>query len=96
METKAKKQFNWRSFVSVLTAFSFIGLTFTGFILFVVSPGRIAIQTALSIFLGALIGSNMGANLNRHFLSSKLKIIFGIAFLCIAFKYIWMFMGVRL
>ncbi|MBN1972041.1 MAG: DUF4405 domain-containing protein [Sedimentisphaerales bacterium] len=49
METKAKNQFNWRSFVSVLTAFSFIGLTFTGIILFVVPPGRIANWTGWTL-----------------------------------------------
>ncbi len=58
--------------------------------------GYAVIQTALPLCLGALIGSNMGAVINRHFPSSLLKIIFGIAFLCIASKYIWMFMGVKL
>jgi hypothetical protein len=42
MSEKAKKLFNWRSYVSVLTALSFIGMTFTGIILFFVPPGRIA------------------------------------------------------
>ncbi len=49
METNTKKQFNWRSFVSVLTAFSFIGITFTGIILFVVPPGRIANWTGWTL-----------------------------------------------
>lgn len=42
MSKEAKKVFNWRSYVSVLTALSFIGMTFTGIILFFVPPGRIA------------------------------------------------------
>ena len=42
MSEGAKKAFNWRSYVSVLTALSFIGMTFTGIILFFVPPGRIA------------------------------------------------------
>jgi len=42
MSEGAKKVFNWRSYVSVLTALSFIGMTFTGIILFFVPPGRIA------------------------------------------------------
>ena len=42
METEIKKRFSWRSFVSVLTALSFIVLTFTGVVLFIVPPGRIA------------------------------------------------------
>ncbi len=49
MEANAKKRFNWRAFVSVLTAFSFIGMTFTGIILFVVPPGRIANWTGWSL-----------------------------------------------
>ena len=42
MSEEAKKKFNWRSYVSVLTALSFIGMTFTGIILFFVPPGRVA------------------------------------------------------
>jgi len=37
-----KSQFSWRAFVSVLTAVSFIGMTLSGIILFVMPPGRIA------------------------------------------------------
>jgi len=42
MSEQAKTKFNWRSYVSVLTALSFIGMTFTGIILFFVPPGRVA------------------------------------------------------
>jgi len=42
MSEEKRKMFNWRAFVSVLTALSFIGMAFTGVILFVVPPGRIA------------------------------------------------------
>ncbi len=42
MSKEKNRQFNWRAFVSVLTALSFIVMTFTGVILFVVPPGRIA------------------------------------------------------
>jgi hypothetical protein len=42
MSNDTKKRFNWRAFVSVLTALSFVGMAFTGVILFVVPPGRIA------------------------------------------------------
>ncbi len=35
-------KFNWRAFFSVLSALSFIGMVFTGVILFVIPPGRIA------------------------------------------------------
>jgi len=42
MSKDTTKQFSWRAFFSVLTALSFIGMAFTGVILFVVPPGRIA------------------------------------------------------
>jgi len=42
MSEETKKKFNWRSYVSVLTALSFIGMAFTGIILFFVPPGRVA------------------------------------------------------
>ena len=42
MSEETKKKFNWRSYVSVLTALSFIGMAFTGIILFYVPPGRVA------------------------------------------------------
>lgn len=42
MSEEKRKLFNWRAFFSVLTALSFIGMAFTGVILFVVPPGRIA------------------------------------------------------
>jgi hypothetical protein len=42
MSKQRNRQFNWRAFVSVLMALSFVGMTFTGVILFVVPPGRIA------------------------------------------------------
>ncbi|HEC02295.1 MAG TPA: DUF4405 domain-containing protein [Phycisphaerales bacterium] len=42
-------KFSWRSFVSVLTAASFVGMVFTGVILFIVPPGRIANWTGWTI-----------------------------------------------
>ena len=50
MKTNGNKIFNWRSFTSILTAFSFLGLTISGIILFVVPPGRIANWTGWTIF----------------------------------------------
>ncbi len=49
MEKNRKMQFNWRAFFSVLSALSFIGMVFTGVILFVVPPGRIANWTGWTI-----------------------------------------------
>ncbi|MBN1804222.1 MAG: DUF4405 domain-containing protein [Sedimentisphaerales bacterium] len=42
MSKETKIKFSWRAFFSLLAAVSFIGMTFTGVILFVVPPGRIA------------------------------------------------------
>lgn len=49
MGNNTKKRFNWRSFISVLTALSFIGMAFTGVILFVVPPGRVANWTGWTL-----------------------------------------------
>ena len=42
MNANATRRFSWRAFASVLTGLSFVGMLFTGVILFVVPPGRIA------------------------------------------------------
>lgn len=49
MSKETKIQFSWRAFFSLLAAVSFIGMTFTGVILFVVPPGRIANWTGWTI-----------------------------------------------
>jgi len=49
MSKDTTKQFSWRAFFSVLTALSFIGMVFTGVILFVVPPGRIANWTGWTL-----------------------------------------------
>jgi hypothetical protein len=49
MEKNSKLQFNWRAFFSVLSALSFIGMVFTGVILFVVPSGRIANWTGWTL-----------------------------------------------
>ena len=49
MSEETRKRFNWRAFFSVLTAISFIGMAFTGVILFVVPPGRIANWTGWTL-----------------------------------------------
>jgi len=51
MTNDSKKKFNWRAFVSVLTAISCIGMTFSGVILFVVPPGRIANWSGWTLML---------------------------------------------
>lgn len=42
MSANTTWSFSWRAFASVLTGLSFVGMIFTGVILFVVPPGRIA------------------------------------------------------
>jgi len=49
MEQNRNINFNWRAFFSVLAGLSFIGMVFTGVILFVVPPGRIANWTGWTI-----------------------------------------------
>jgi uncharacterized membrane protein YgcG len=43
------QKFSWRAFASVLSGLSFIGMVFTGVILFVVPPGRIANWTGWTL-----------------------------------------------
>ncbi len=42
MSQATQTSFNWRGFTSITTALSFLGLAFTGMVLFFVPPGRIA------------------------------------------------------
>ena len=78
---------------SSLTCFCVNAFLSSGFKLF---QGYAVIQVALPLCLGALIGSNIGAVLNKRFPSPLLKIIFGLTFLYISFKYISLFLGAKL
>jgi len=49
MGKKTNKEFSWRAFASVLATVSFIAMTFTGIILFVVPPGRVANWTGWTL-----------------------------------------------
>jgi len=53
--------------------------------------GFVHLPVALPICLGTLFGSNIGAVLNKHFPSSVLKILFGIAFFYVSYHYILIF-----
>jgi hypothetical protein len=37
---RAGRRFNWRAFISVTTALSFVAMSITGVVLFVTPPGR--------------------------------------------------------
>jgi uncharacterized membrane protein YgcG len=50
MAEPQRKAFNGRAFISTLTGVSFLGMSITGIILFVVPPGRVANWTGWTIF----------------------------------------------
>lgn len=58
------------------------------------SQGFVSAGTAIPICIGTLIGSTIGAKLNRHFPSMTLKLIFGFVFAYVAAKFILIFFGV--
>lgn len=56
-----------------------------------VSQGFIHLPVVLPICLGTLLGSNIGAFLNKRFPSPALKILFGIVFSYVSYQYIIIF-----
>lgn len=58
--------------------------------------GFTVLKVAIPLCVGTLIGSNIGAVLNKHFPSSVLKVLFGMVFLYVSFKYIMLFFGATL
>jgi uncharacterized membrane protein YfcA len=73
---------------SSLTCFS-VNAFFSSLLKFF--QGFVYLPVALPICLGTLIGSNMGAVLNKRFPSSVLKVLFGIAFSYVSYQYISVF-----
>lgn len=59
--------------------------------IFKVLQGFIDIKALLPLCLGTLVGSNIGAILNKRFPSPVLKILFGMVFTYVALKYILLF-----
>ncbi len=57
--------------------------------------GFVYLPVALPICLGTLIGSNIGAVLNKHSPSSMLKILFSLAFSYVSYQYIVIFIQRR-
>lgn len=55
--------------------------------------GFTVFQAAVPLCIGTLIGSNIGAVLNRRFPSAVLKIMFGMVFSYVSFKYVVLFFG---
>jgi len=58
--------------------------------------GFTILQVAVPLCIGTLIGSNIGAVLNKRFPSALLKVMFGVVFLYVSFRYILLFFGAAL
>jgi uncharacterized membrane protein YfcA len=59
-----------------------------------ISHGFVSWGTVIPICLGTLIGSMVGARINRQFPSMTLKLIFGLVFAYVSAKFILSFFGV--
>jgi uncharacterized membrane protein YfcA len=62
---------------------------------FKLAQGFIDLDVALPICVGTLLGSNLGAVLNRHFQSNTVKLMFGLVFCYVSLKFILSFFGVQ-
>lgn len=60
------------------------------------SQGFIELEVALPICAGTLLGSNLGALLNKKFPSNTVKLIFGLVFTYVSLKFILSFFQVRI
>lgn len=61
-----------------------------------VAHGFVSVEIAIPICLGTLIGSNIGAKLNKRFPSASLKLIFGVVFTYVSLKFIFSFFEVTI
>ncbi|MFC2060967.1 sulfite exporter TauE/SafE family protein [Elusimicrobiota bacterium] len=73
---------------SSLICFAVNALLSTGFKYF---QGYIEVKIAIVISLGTLIGANIGAMINKKFPPAGIKLLFGLFFIVIAFKYLKVF-----
>jgi len=73
---------------SSLICFAVNALISTGFKYF---QGYIELKIAIIISLGTLIGANIGAVINKQFPPAGIKLLFGMLFIFIAFKYMSIF-----
>jgi uncharacterized membrane protein YfcA len=78
---------------SSLTCFSINALISSGF---KYGQGFIDLGVALPICAGTLLGANLGALLNKRFSSGILKLIFGLIFFYVSFKFILSFVEVSI
>ena len=49
-EKRPDRRFNWRAFISVITALSFVAMSVTGVVLFITPPGRVAHWTGWTVW----------------------------------------------
>jgi len=78
---------------SSLACFCVNALTSSAFKIF---QGYAVILVALPLCIGTLIGSNVGASINERLAAPMLKVLFGMTFLYVSLKYIFLFFGVKL
>ncbi|MBU4304042.1 MAG: sulfite exporter TauE/SafE family protein [Candidatus Omnitrophica bacterium] len=57
--------------------------------------GFVLLDKALILCAGTVIGAYVGARLNKEFPPSLLKLLFGLVFLYVSLKYIFLFWGVK-
>ncbi len=57
--------------------------------------GFVLLDKALILCAGTVLGASIGAKLNKGFPPSLLKLLFGLVFLYVSFKYIFLFWGVK-
>jgi len=58
--------------------------------------GVVDIYAAVSLGLGTTLGAQIGARLIKRFKPATLKLIFGLYFLYVSLKYIFLFFGIRI
>lgn len=78
---------------SSLVCFSVNALISSVFKLF---QGFVLLDKVLVLCAGTVIGAYIGARLNKGLSSSFLKLLFGLVFLYVSLKYIFLFWGVRI
>lgn len=78
---------------SSLTSFCTNAFISSGFKL---AQGFIDLNVALPICAGTLVGSNIGAVLNKRFPSATVKLVFGLVFLYGSLKFVLSFFQVRI
>ena len=80
---------NWCEALTSFCANAFVSSSFK------FAQGFIDLNVALPICIGALLGSNVGATLNRRLPSNTIKLIFGLVFSFVSLKFVFLFFQVQ-